>query len=67
MGYKHCDCRDCFEITVGDSMCHDCDSFGCELDTECRSPHSYGSDDDCDATNGVDARLPGWQDRIGRR
>lgn len=39
-GYCNCDCRDCFEIAIGSdtntpNFCNDCESAGCELDTEC--------------------------------
>jgi len=42
-GYQHCQCRDCFEITVGASLCDDCKAAGCEALTEqeCQSEHSY--------------------------
>ena len=65
MGHKHCDCRDCFETCIDSHMCDDCTASGCELDTECRV--TWARLEDCDATNGVDDRLPHWQDRIGRR
>lgn len=36
-GYLPCACRDCFEIAIGEkgAMCHECESAGCELDSEC--------------------------------
>ena len=48
-GYIHCACRDCMEITIGTirkggDFCDDCIEHGCEVDTECKSPHSYGGD-----------------------
>jgi len=31
-GYLPCDCRDCFEITIGGyaALCGDCEEAGCE-------------------------------------
>jgi hypothetical protein len=35
-GVHPCHCRDCMELTYGDSMCHDCEDAGCiPNDGEC--------------------------------
>ena len=50
-GYHPCPCRDCFETAIGTdddgspSMCSDCVEAGCELDSDCQSPHAYGEGD----------------------
>jgi hypothetical protein len=59
-GYVHCNCRDCFEITLpgeGETLetalCFDCIDAGCEAgaEQECLSEHGYGSDDLCEHGN----------------
>jgi hypothetical protein len=46
VGYTHCECRDCFEITVGGGLCSDCEEAGCEagVEQECSAPGAYGSE-----------------------
>ena len=39
-GYTDCRCRDCFEIAVSNDtdnpdFCHECETAGCESDSEC--------------------------------
>lgn len=33
-GYTDCACRDCFDITIGGSVCHHCEEAGCSDDGE---------------------------------
>jgi len=52
-GYTSCPCRDCFEISMDDKLCHDCKEHGCSADgdAECSSPNAYGCgcfDDSCE-------------------
>lgn len=51
-GYTNCPCRDCFEISMDDRLCHDCEESGCSADgdEECSASHAYGmhcGDVDC--------------------
>lgn len=34
-GYRHCACRDCFEITLG-AFCHECEDSECGLNQKCK-------------------------------
>jgi hypothetical protein len=47
VGYTHCPCRDCFEISMDHTLCHDCEDHDCdpEGNSECCSPHAYGGDE----------------------
>lgn len=47
-GYRHCACRDCFEIAIGaeGTMCHHCEDAGCDPDRECQAPGAYGVEDE---------------------
>jgi len=40
-GYRHCSCRDCFELCIGKpgAMCDDCESRGCDntASSECQA------------------------------
>ena len=59
-GYTHCQCRDCFEITVSDDQtkpdfCDDCTKAGCPdyqgvegMSQECQRPDAYGDEGDQD-------------------
>lgn len=44
MGYTHCECRDCFEITIDGGFCDECVAAGCEPGEECSGEHSYGGE-----------------------
>jgi len=37
VGYRHCACRDCFEITIGHTgeLCSCCEDAGCSTEAEC--------------------------------
>jgi len=45
-GYKHCACRDCFEIAIGEddepALCSDCEEAGCDDSgcSECEAEHA---------------------------
>lgn len=43
-GYRHCFCRDCFELTIGPpgEWCDHCEASGCEPDSECQWGGAYG-------------------------
>lgn len=49
-GYKHCACRDCFEIAIGEddepALCSECEEAGCDDSgcSECEAEHAYGYD-----------------------
>ena len=38
-GYKHCACRDCFELVIGKpgEFCDACKNAGCETSGECKA------------------------------
>lgn len=42
-GYTDCECRDCFDITIGGSVCHHCEEAGCsdDGDQECYRDDAY--------------------------
>lgn len=44
-GYTHCPCRDCFNISIDDNMCHACVDAGCDGGGECRAEGAYGGDE----------------------
>lgn len=46
-GYCDCQCRDCFEIAIGDegeAFCSECEEAGCDGDGECEAPGTYGGE-----------------------
>lgn len=46
-GYHNCECRDCFEIAIGQgAMCSNCEEAGCVPDSECQHLDAYGGCDD---------------------
>lgn len=55
-GYRHCHCRDCFELTIGPpgEMCDHCEAAQCEPDSECQWEGAYGAELD----EQLDASLP---------
>lgn len=44
-GYTHCPCRDCFNISIDDNMCHACVDAGCDGGGECHAEGAYGGDE----------------------
>ena len=54
-GYTHCDCRDCFEITIGSEgdehvLCLECEEAGCDAEgeSECNvARDDHECDGDC--------------------
>ena len=55
-GYTHCACRDCFETVVSDEesrpdFCDDCETAGCEPDSECQALDTWSEPEDWSPPN----------------